>query len=152
MTRMRRRRRPKALSASELAQMGVCERLVVFEHRHGKRRTPDQRAAIRRGLVEHSRFYVNGVRESQKKGRCYIATLVFGVSWETEALRAFRDRILRPYAPGRWLICVYYRFSPAVCMMLKRCPRLQPVVRTSLKPIAWISSVVLCSDPSEDVA
>ena len=29
--------RPLAsVSASELAQLGVCERLVVFEHRHGK--------------------------------------------------------------------------------------------------------------------
>jgi len=28
--------RPSAsVSASELAQMGVCERLVVFEHRYG---------------------------------------------------------------------------------------------------------------------
>lgn len=152
MMRKERRKRPKALSASELAQMGVCERLVVFEHRHGKRSTPAQRAAIRRGLVEHGRFYVNGMRESRKKGRCYIATLIFGFSWETEALRAFRDRILRPYAPGRWLICAYYRFSPDVCMMLKRWPWLQPVVRAALKPIAWISRVVLSVDQSEDVA
>jgi hypothetical protein len=26
-----------SVTASELSQMGVCERLVVFEHRHGKR-------------------------------------------------------------------------------------------------------------------
>jgi hypothetical protein len=31
-------RQRMSVSASELAQMGVCERLVVFEYRYGKRR------------------------------------------------------------------------------------------------------------------
>jgi hypothetical protein len=49
----KRRRRSASVSATELAQMGVCERLVVFEHRHGKRCLPEQQAAIERGRREH---------------------------------------------------------------------------------------------------
>ena len=44
------------VSASELAQMGRCEQLVLFEHRHGHRRLPHQEAARRQGLAAHERF------------------------------------------------------------------------------------------------
>lgn len=131
--------------------MGVCERLVLFEHRYGKRSTASQRAAIRRGLAEHERFYLEGVELSEKKGPCYVATLVFGQGWETTALKAFRDRVLRPYPTGRWLIGVYYRTAPEICALLKRCPWLQPVVRALLKPIAWIVERALRFDGREHV-
>ena len=70
-----KRRRPSAsVSASELAQTGVCERLVVFEHRHGKRRLPEQRAAIERGRREHERFHREGriVSVSPEIGRAHV--------------------------------------------------------------------------------
>ena len=67
-------RRPSAsVSASELPQMGVCERLVVFEHQYGMRRLPEQRAAIERGRREHERFYREGRIASAPPGRCFIA-------------------------------------------------------------------------------
>lgn len=144
MIRRIRRKKSKAVSASELAQMGICERLTVFEHRYGKRITAFQRAAIRRGLAEHKHFYLDAILLSQKKGRCYIATLIFGQSWETAALRLFRDRILRPYAMGRWLIRAYYRMAPGVCKVLKRWPWLQPIARAILKPIAGVVDLALC--------
>lgn len=140
-----RRKRSKAVSASELAQMGVCERLVFFEHHYGKRSTASQRAAIERGLEEHARFYRGGIRISAKNGRCYIATLVFGTGWETAALRLLRDRILRPYTTGRWLIRVYYRMAPSICAVLTRWPWLQPIARAVLKPIAWLVDFALSS-------
>ena len=87
------RRRRTSVSASELALMGVCERLVVFEHRHGKRTTTDQCAAIRRGLRAHEQFYRDGRAAPTTRGRCFIATTVFGDGPETEALRAFRSRL-----------------------------------------------------------
>lgn len=138
MIRKRRRKKSKTVSASELAQMGVCERLVVFEHRYGKRSTASQRAAIERGLEEHHRFYLQGIDISEKKGRCYIATLIFGATWEVTALKAFRDRLLRPYTVGRWLIGVYYRTAPTFCKVLERWPSLQPVARVILRPIACV--------------
>ena len=45
------------VSASELAQLGACERVVRFEALYGRRRTATQRQAVARGLVEHARFY-----------------------------------------------------------------------------------------------
>jgi hypothetical protein len=139
------------VSASELAQMGVCERLVFFEHRYGKHSTASQRAAIKRGLKEHERFYLNGLGISETRGRCYIATLIFGTSWEVAALRAFRNRVLRRYAMGRCLIMWYYRTAPTFCKALERCPSLQPVTRVILRPIAWIVGRALRCDRSEHV-
>ena len=57
------------VSASELAQMGVCERLVVFEHRFGKRFTPEQEQAVRRGLNSHRRFYQEAGRANPQLKR-----------------------------------------------------------------------------------
>lgn len=131
-------KKPKTVSASELAQMGVCERLVVFEHRYGKRPTPEQRQAIRRGLNEHERFYQEGIDAAAKRGRCYIATIVFGESRETSVLRQYRERTLRPYRTGRWVIKSYYRTAPAICRCLVRWPWLQPVIRRILRPIVWL--------------
>ena len=51
-----RRHQGPQVSATQLAQMGVCEKLVVFEHRHGKRPTGLQRMALKRGLRAHRQF------------------------------------------------------------------------------------------------
>ena len=59
--RSKRRRADAIVSASELAQMGRCEQLVLFEHRHGQRRLPHQEAARRRGLAAHERFEKEGL-------------------------------------------------------------------------------------------
>lgn len=50
-----RHQRPE-VSATQLAQMGVCEKLVVFEDRHGRRPTALQRIALKRGLRAHRQF------------------------------------------------------------------------------------------------
>lgn len=143
MHQKRQQKRSKTVSATELAQMGVCERLVMFEHRHGQRRTRNQRASIHRGLEEHGRFYRDAVRLSERKGRCYIATLAFGPGSETAALRRFRDRILRPHAVGRRLIATYYRTAPAICTVLEQCPSLQAIVKIVLRPIVWMADHTL---------
>jgi hypothetical protein len=128
----------KPVSASELAQMGVCERLVVFEHRFGKRFSKERRQAIRRGLDEHDRFYQDGIDASANRGRCYIATLVFGESQETATLRLFREQVLRPFGVGRWVIKLYYQTAPTICRLLVRRPILQRFVRLILRPLVWI--------------
>ncbi|MFM2448593.1 MAG: hypothetical protein RIS44_1043 [Pseudomonadota bacterium] len=46
----------KVIRASELAQMGVCEQRVVFEHRYGPRRTNQERQVMLRGQRMHD-FY-----------------------------------------------------------------------------------------------
>ena len=133
-------RRPLAsVSASELAQMGVCERLVVFEHRYGKRRLLKQQAAIERGQREHEQFYREGRIGAAPPGRCFIATMVFGEGPETQTLRAFRDQVLRRGPTGRRLIATYYRVAPDICRMLERQPWAHSVLRIALRPVVWLA-------------
>src|SRR5690349_21757481 len=92
------------ISASELAQMGYCERKVAFDARHGPQDTPEQEAAKKRGRQRHVQFYEESrrtVQVSATKGRCFVATLALGESQETRQLRAFRDLVLRRSAAGR---------------------------------------------------
>ena len=138
----KRSRRPvsgRMVSASDLAQMGRCERLVVFEHLHGSLRTAGQQRARARGLVEQEHFYREGLAASAqaaRKGRCFIATCVFGEAWQTEVLRRFRDEALRPSAWGRRVIRLYYRGAPGICVILRRWPQMQTPVRMVLGVIA----------------
>ena len=64
-----RARRPDIVSASELAEMGVCERRVLLAHRHGPRQTSTQRRAMRRGLRAHERFHRDGLAASEGESR-----------------------------------------------------------------------------------
>lgn len=129
----------RMVRASDLAQMGRCERLVLFEHLHGNRRTARQQRARARGLVEHERFYREGLAASAlaaRKGRCFIATCVFGEAWQTEVLRRFRDEALRPSAWGRRVIRLYHRGAPSICAVLRRWPVLQVPMRMVFGAIA----------------
>jgi hypothetical protein len=64
------------VSASKLAQMGICEQLVQFEYRYGRRLSARQRADMARGNREHARFFLES--QAAHKGRCFIATQVYG--------------------------------------------------------------------------
>jgi len=118
--------------------MGVCERLIVFEHALGRRRTTAQRQAIRRGVSAHRRFQRDGHIDSVRRGRCFIASLVFGPSApQTLALRRFRDQVMRRWRIGRWLILHYYALAPALCVWLRGRPVAAGMVRALLQPVTW---------------
>ena len=120
------------VSASDLAQLGCCERMVHFDWRLGAKRSTAQRQAQARGNAAHREFYqasLDIARASQKKGRCLVATLALGECAQTQALRSFRDLFLRRTAVGRWCIGAYYRLSPSLCEVLRGHPRLLSVVR-----------------------
>jgi hypothetical protein len=88
-----------------------------------------------RGNAAHDQFYQDGLaiaRASERKGRCFVATLALGECAETSALRAFRDLYLRRTAPGRQFIATYYHLGPAACDLLSRHPRLLSAVRLGL--------------------
>ncbi len=142
----RRRKKKGAVSASALVQMGVCERLVVFEHHEGKRPTPAQRVALERGLRAHRQFASESALEAARKGRCFIATHVFGEGPETQVLRCFRDRFLRPARTGRYLILAYYQLAPPVYRAMKRWPATRPAARAALRPLVWLATHLL-ADP-----
>lgn len=124
--------RRDVVSASELAQLGYCERLVHLDWHHGPKRSQAQVAAQERGNLAHEQFYKDSMevaRASQTKGKCFVATMALGECQETRALRAFRDLHLRRCAVGRWCIGVYYRFSPALCGALEKRPVALAIVR-----------------------
>lgn len=73
--------RPRdSVSASELAEMGVCERRVLLAHRHGARRTSAQRRAMRRGLRAHEQFHRDGLAAQEGESRRRPATFT-SLSW-----------------------------------------------------------------------
>lgn len=148
----RRSKKKDQVSASSLSQMGVCERLVVFEHLHGKRPTLGQRAALRRGLRAHRQFASEGVSHADRVGRCFIATHVFGEGPETQVLRRFRDQYLRPTRAGRRLILAYYRLAPGVCRAMERWPMTRSAVRAVIKPLVWLAKQLLAGQTASHVS
>lgn len=133
---MTRRHTDEYVRASDLAQLGTCERLVRYQAVLGRRETAEQVEAVRRGLNAHEAFYRESLAiaaASQRKGKCFVATLTLGTASETAALRAFRDLVLRRSNVGRQLIAAYYRMGPATCSVLQRWPALQVPVRSLVR-------------------
>jgi hypothetical protein len=126
--------------ASDLAQMGRCERLVVLEAMHGTQRDDVQEMARLRGIAAHARFEtvgrqalaVSGGSVRRQGDRCFIATLAFGDAWQTDVLRDFRDAVLRRRRWGRRLVVAYYRHGPRICCVLRRSPTLLRMTRCIL--------------------
>ena len=134
--------------ASDLAQMGRCERLVVLEAMHGTKRDAVQEAARKRGIAAHARFQTLGRQAASVSGRCarrqgdrcFIATLAFGDAWQTDVLRDFRDAVLRRRPWGRRLVASYYRHGPHICRVLRRSPMLLRMTRCILgwAALGWL--------------
>jgi len=147
------------VSASELAQMGACERFVLFEAKYGKRVSRCQQEAIKRGRAEHAKFFRDGVRSqagvktSLSQPWCFCASLAWGPEApETDLLRRFRDRILRRSAGGRCLIRLYYRTAPKVCRRLEGRGRAIRMLRLGLRPVLWIARTALAIQDDEEQA
>jgi hypothetical protein len=147
------------VSASELSQMGACERLVLFEAKYGKRKSQCQQEAIERGRMEHAKFFRYGVRSqsdvqtSLEKPWCFCASLAWGPEApETDLLRRFRDRILRRTAAGRRLIRVYYSTAPGLCRRLEGHRKLIGALCLGLKLGLWIAKAALAIQEQKERA
>lgn len=139
----RKTREKHPVSASELAQMGVCERRIVFEHRLGKRNPVSQRAARQRGVIEHARFYEEAVDASHSPWRCEVAPRGGGGGLKDTARRLLRDRGCRLTMRVRGWRGVYGWAASAIRALLVRHAWLQPLARTPFKPVAWLAGYVL---------
>ena len=138
--RSRRSTTKRAVSATQLAEMGYCEQRVLLAHRLGERTTLAQRQARERGNEAHLRYFAQGL--AAKDRRCFIASCVFGPdALETQQLRGYRDAVLLPRWWGRCLVAVYYRTAPWVCRLLERWPAGLPLARVMLR-----SFLAMCSD------
>lgn len=127
------------VSASKLAAMGMCERRVALDHRHGRKVSAAQHEALQRGLRLHAAFDAQAAAERPgRRGRCFIATHIFGsAAPQTEVLRRYRDGVLRTSGPGCRLIVWYYRAAPLVCAWLCRHPWACIPLRHALSLMVW---------------
>lgn len=82
------------ISATELAKMGLCEKLVVLEDIYGRRAPAHRRQARQRGLMEHKNFYREGLRStSEPDERAWPCSFISG-SFIAMNLYAALDRCL----------------------------------------------------------
>lgn len=129
----RRSGQQNEVSATELAQMGFCEKQVLLNHLYGKRTTSEQRDSMARGQAAHQQYLDEGMTSTADR-RCFVASCVFGPeAVETQVLRAYRDAVLSRQCWGRWAVAVYYRISPTVCRILERSPIAAAGVRGLLR-------------------
>ena len=74
-----------------------------------------------------------------RAGPCYLATYVYGGSApELLHFRLFRDRVLLPSAPGRWLVHAYYRLGPPLVRWLPRHPIADRLLRSWVHLLAHL--------------
>src|ERR1700674_5697741 len=145
-----RTRRQRAIRASDLARLVVCEQKAAFEDRYGERQDARRARNIDEGNRRHAAFLrqaflVNpALKSSEAKPWCFVSSEIFGgFAAETADLRTFRDRILRPYAVGREIIRVYYRMSPIIAAWLSKSNARRAVMRVAMKPAIWAARRLL---------
>jgi subtilisin family serine protease len=73
--------------------------------------------------------------------RCFIATAAYGTSLHprVNALRSLRDRYLLTNIPGRYIVGIYYRFSPPLANFISRHEAVRSLTRIVLQPLVWLA-------------
>jgi YVTN family beta-propeller protein len=82
-------------------------------------------------------------------GGCFIATAVYGSPLEAhvKTLRDFRDRFLATNDTGRFLLRLYYKYSPPLAHYIEYHKIARSVIRWSLLPLVWTSQLFLSLGP-----
>ncbi|MEZ4265012.1 MAG: CFI-box-CTERM domain-containing protein [Myxococcota bacterium] len=80
---------------------------------------------------------------TEKGGYCFIATAAYGspMAGQLDLLRAFRDTVLLPTAPGRAFVSQYYRWGRFAAVFIAQRPALRAVVRVALVPLVWFAAL-----------
>lgn len=72
-------------------------------------------------------------------GPCFVATVAFGeLAPETQALRAFRDRVLLRSRAGRAFVSAYYVHGPGLAEQVGRSSKLKALTRRTLRAMVPI--------------
>jgi hypothetical protein len=121
------------VSATELAEMGFCEKRVQLAHLYGDQATPEQLRAMARGHAAHREYLEEGLAATADR-RCFVSTFVFGPdARETQVLRTYRDAVLLRQRWGRILVAAYYRVAPVGCRIMGQSPATAAGVRRLLR-------------------
>jgi len=74
----------------------------------------------------------------QVEGFCFLATAAYGAAWvaQVQALRVFRDIILKASPMGRDMVRFYYTYSPPLARVIHHQPLLRGMVRVVVQPVA----------------
>lgn len=129
-------RKKRYHSITDIVATVYCEQKAVYDQERGDARPLNVRVKAATGTFEHLRFQVEGQTSQIVDKRCFIATQVYGgEAWQTNALRAWRDRVLMPRAAGRAAVRLYYAISPGIARVLARWPAATSLVRHALDRI-----------------
>jgi hypothetical protein len=144
------------LSASQIAQLGFCERFVALEARKERDDHPDIKRRRAEGVASHERYFGESVsiakRQRQaRRGTCFVAGRVFEPESNGVAtLRRFRNEVLVRSVLGRWLVSAYDRSCPLLVMGWDRAPIwARGWARTTLETVARMVGVRLAKDATE---
>lgn len=137
--------------------MGVCEQRIVLAARLGKRRSGQQQASADMGTARHEAFHRAAIlgqpsvsTSEPADKRCFIATAVFGESPQTVTLRRFRDHVLLPRPVGRYLIRVYYYWSPVLADFIGANERRKWLAAGLIWPIVWLAGRLVNRDHHDE--
>ncbi|MBN1444650.1 MAG: exo-alpha-sialidase [Candidatus Omnitrophica bacterium] len=80
---------------------------------------------------------------ARSDGWCFIATAAYGTPMASEVMKLqdFRDRHLLTNRAGRAFVRWYYKHSPSAASYISRRPAVRMLVRTVLRPLAWLVSL-----------
>ena len=119
-----KKRRSKYTSASQLAQMAVCERQVLLRTRMGDRKTAQQAVRAKWGNEVHDRIHREGhtpthiLHERPTDERCSTRTEVYGMDApETASSHRPLNEVRVGPSTGNWLVMLYSRLSPPITRM-----------------------------------
>jgi len=117
---------------TDIAQMAMCERQMLFDDEYGHKRSGRVDRLRKKGIRVHKK-YEQALKPVAGDRRCYVATSLFGPrAWQTEVFREYRDSKLLTNIAGRSIVQLYYWVSPAFIRLFPIVPGLQPTLRRLL--------------------
>lgn len=133
----------KRITISQVVTSVYCEQKAVHDATFGTQRDPNDvsqsmlHIRAEHGTRLHRSFESDGrvlvATGGRTDKRCFVASSLFGYeASETQWLRAWRDRVLKPLRLGRVVANLYYRLSPYLIEWVVQYPRIRIILKSAL--------------------